>query len=86
MSSVFYFYETNNMAEVKLSKLATVASDKVDKEDIKAQTLKLHEKIIMYQRMMYAEGKHSMLIIFQGMDAAGKDGSVRRVFSGVNPL
>jgi PPK2 family polyphosphate:nucleotide phosphotransferase len=74
------------MSNVQLDKIATIAGNKIDKEAIKAKTLKLHEKIVMYQRMMYAEGKHSLLIIFQGMDASGKDGSVRRIFSGVNPL
>ncbi|MCC5839639.1 MAG: polyphosphate kinase 2 family protein [Opitutales bacterium] len=37
------------------------------------------------QRVMYAHGKYALLLIFQGMDAAGKDGAIRHVFSGVNP-
>ncbi|MBS3991204.1 MAG: polyphosphate kinase 2 family protein [Erysipelothrix sp.] len=37
------------------------------------------------QDRLYAEGKEGVLIIFQAMDAAGKDGSVRYVMSGINP-
>jgi len=38
-----------------------------------------------YQDKLYAEGKNGILIIFQAMDAAGKDGAVNHVFSGLNP-
>ena len=71
---------------IDLDKLPTKAPDKLDKEKIKEETEKMHEKLIQYQRMMYAQGKYSILLILQGLDAAGKDGTVRRVFSGVNPL
>ena len=37
------------------------------------------------QQMMYAQGRYGLLVIFQAMDAAGKDGTIRRVFSKVNP-
>lgn len=37
------------------------------------------------QYRMYAERKRSLLIVFQGLDAAGKDGTIRHVMSGVNP-
>ncbi|PTN09595.1 polyphosphate kinase 2 family protein [Mangrovibacterium marinum] len=37
------------------------------------------------QYQLYAENKRSVLIVFQAMDAAGKDGSIRHVFSGLNP-
>ena len=35
---------------------------------------------------MYAQGTQSLLLILQGIDASGKDGTVRKIFSGVNPL
>ena len=38
------------------------------------------------QMQMYAEHRHSLLIVLQGMDASGKDGVIRHVFSGMNPL
>jgi PPK2 family polyphosphate:nucleotide phosphotransferase len=37
------------------------------------------------QRVLYAHGRYSLLLIFQGMDTAGKDGAIRHVMSGVNP-
>lgn len=37
------------------------------------------------QELLYAEHKHSVLVVLQGMDSAGKDGTIRRVFQGVNP-
>ncbi len=37
------------------------------------------------QRMHYASNRHALLLIFQAMDAAGKDGAIRHVMSGVNP-
>jgi len=43
------------------------------------------EKIAALQDRFYAEGKYGLLIIFQAMDAAGKDGAIKHVMSGVNP-
>lgn len=37
------------------------------------------------QQLLYASNSHAILMIFQGMDTAGKDGSIRHVMSGVNP-
>jgi len=37
------------------------------------------------QRLLYASNQYSLLLIFQAMDAAGKDGAIRHVMSGVNP-
>ncbi len=37
------------------------------------------------QQLLYGSGSHALLLIFQGMDAAGKDGAIRHVMSGVNP-
>jgi len=43
------------------------------------------EELSESQRMHYASDRHAVLIIFQAMDAAGKDGAIRHVMSGVNP-
>jgi polyphosphate kinase 2 (PPK2 family) len=37
------------------------------------------------QQLLYADNRHAVLLIFQAMDAAGKDGAIRHVMSGVNP-
>src|SRR5690606_13339717 len=56
------------------------------KQEIKEKVLpQLYAEIDALQNLLYAESKHSLLIIIQGMDASGKDGLVRDVFSNVNP-
>lgn len=54
-------------------------------KDYRKRIRKLRRKIDSKQRMMYAHDRYSLLAIFQAMDAAGKDGTIRAVFSGVNP-
>ena len=56
-----------------------------DKKDYKNQLEDLQDEIDELQNMMYAHDRYGLLCVFQAMDAAGKDGTVRRVFSGVNP-
>jgi PPK2 family polyphosphate:nucleotide phosphotransferase len=43
------------------------------------------EKLSSLQRLHYASGRYALLLIFQGMDSGGKDGTIRHVMSGVNP-
>ena len=43
------------------------------------------DELSSLQRMHYASDRYAVLLIFQGMDAAGKDGAIRHVMSGVNP-
>ena len=43
------------------------------------------QKMDQLQYLMYAEKKHSLLIVLQGLDAGGKDGVVRHVITGMNP-
>lgn len=45
----------------------------------------LNERLAQLQELLYAEGKHKLLIVLQAMDTAGKDGVIRHVFKGVNP-
>ena len=45
----------------------------------------LNEKLQAFQELLYAEGKHKVLVVLQAMDTGGKDGVIRRVFDGVNP-
>jgi PPK2 family polyphosphate:nucleotide phosphotransferase len=42
-------------------------------------------KLEKLQQRLYAEGRHSVLLVLQGLDASGKDGVVRKVFEGLNP-
>src|SRR6202142_2676796 len=51
----------------------------------KVSLTKTLEKLDKLQYLMYADHKHALLLVFQGLDAAGKDGTIRHVMSGVNP-
>jgi PPK2 family polyphosphate:nucleotide phosphotransferase len=44
------------------------------------------ERLEARQEQLYAQGEHALLLIFQGMDASGKDGAIKHVMAGVNPL
>ncbi|MBE3071187.1 MAG: polyphosphate kinase 2 family protein [Planctomycetes bacterium] len=43
------------------------------------------ERLAKRQHLLYAEGKRALLVVFQAMDAGGKDGTIRQVMSGLNP-
>lgn len=57
-----------------------------DKKEIKKRNKELLAEIAERQKLLYADGKKSILIILQGLDAAGKDGTIRTIFKGINPL
>jgi polyphosphate kinase 2 (PPK2 family) len=65
--------------KVKLSEAPTgVAPFYKGKDDYKELLEEYQEEIGELQRMMYAHDRHSVLLIFQAMDAAGKDGTINR--------
>jgi PPK2 family polyphosphate:nucleotide phosphotransferase len=55
------------------------------KEQANARLDELRAKLEQLQQRLYAEGRHSVLLVLQGLDASGKDGVIRTVFEGVNP-
>jgi PPK2 family polyphosphate:nucleotide phosphotransferase len=55
------------------------------REDATAKLEKDIERLRKYQDVLYAQDTHALLIIVQAMDAAGKDGTIKHVMSGVNP-
>ena len=57
----------------------------ITKAEGKKQLLQLNEELETLQELLYAEGKHKLLIVLQAMDTGGKDGTIRHVFEGVNP-
>lgn len=68
-----------------LATISTCAPQDLEKKNIKAQTKDLTKELDELQNKLYAESKWSLLVILQGMDASGKDGAVKQVFSSVNP-
>ncbi len=59
--------------------------DGMSRDDADEEFRHLTEKLRDLQHLMYAEDKHSLLIVLQGRDAAGKDGTIRHVFGPMNP-
>jgi PPK2 family polyphosphate:nucleotide phosphotransferase len=53
--------------------------------DAAAKLKDLKSELERLQELLYAEHRHGVLIVLQGMDTSGKDGTIRRVFDGVNP-
>ena len=56
-----------------------------DKKDAPEALAKLTARLEELQELLYAEGKHKLLVVLQAMDTGGKDGVIRHVFEGVNP-
>ncbi|MEZ5034027.1 MAG: polyphosphate kinase [Chitinophagaceae bacterium] len=73
------------MKKIKLSDIATVAPKGIDKDATKKKTKDIKKELDDLQNLLYAESKHSILIILQGMDASGKDGTIRKVLGHMNP-
>lgn len=61
------------------------STDEITKQEAKEQLTKDVEKLAELQSMLYAQDRYSVLVIFQAMDAAGKDGTIKHVMSGINP-
>jgi PPK2 family polyphosphate:nucleotide phosphotransferase len=73
-------------ATVKLSRLSTSVTDSFDNNGAAESVLTKHrEQLSNLQEVFYASQQKAMLIVLQGMDTAGKDGTIRHIFSGVNP-
>lgn len=72
--------------KLSLSKRSTKAGKELEDKLHAAETLAADVSALQEaQQVLYASGTHSLLIILQGMDAAGKDGTIRHVMGGINP-
>jgi len=74
------------MGKINLLSISTKPPKGLKKKDIKKETKKLAKELGELQYTMYAENKRSLLVVLQGMDASGKGGTIRKVFSEVNPM
>ena len=70
---------------IKLTQISTTPDEGVSRKKIEKKTKQLVQRLGELQHLMYAEGKHSLLVVFQGMDASGKDGAARRIFRYCSP-
>ena len=57
-----------------------------DKKAGKEELAELNERLAELQQLLYAEAKHRVLVVLQGMDTSGKDGTIKHVFRSINPL
>ena len=73
------------MTKIRLKDIDTNPPKDIAKEDAKKKLTKILGELDELQNLLYAENRHSVLIVVQGMDAAGKDGLTRDVFTSMNP-
>src|SRR6266481_1486146 len=55
------------------------------KKDADEEMARYTERTALLHNRLYAEGKRALLLVLQGLDASGKDGTIKRVFTGLNP-
>jgi PPK2 family polyphosphate:nucleotide phosphotransferase len=73
-------------SQVSLSHLRTDEDGGfASKEAVAPILVKLRARLDELQSVFYANQQHALLIVLQGMDTAGKDGTIRHIFSGINP-
>lgn len=78
--------KTTSGKKFKLSNVSTLPGGKhVGKKELRKRLQDDIEEIAALQNKLFAENRQSLLIILQGMDSAGKDGTIRNIMSGVNP-
>ena len=68
-----------------LADISTRAPKDMDKVATKQNQVDLLEELDELQNLLFAENKHSLLIVIQGMDASGKDGAIKNIFGTLNP-
>jgi PPK2 family polyphosphate:nucleotide phosphotransferase len=73
-------------AKVRLSKIDASYVGKHETHEKALPEIQKHaERMDKLQYLLYADGSQSLLVVLQALDAAGKDGTIRHVFSGMNP-
>ena len=73
------------MPSIQLKQIDTRAPKELDKKVTKEKLESILGELDDLQNLLYAESKHSLLVVVQGMDASGKDGTIRNVFGKLNP-
>ena len=71
------------LADIDTRSTCSFNGDKAATVAILAQ---MNAQLVELQNVLYAEHKHKVLVVLQAMDTGGKDGVIRKVFSGINPL
>ncbi len=80
-----YRVKPNDKIDLKKWDPSEINGSVDEKSEGKERLLELNRELETLQELLYAEHKHKILIVLQGMDTSGKDGVIRHVFEGVNP-
>src|SRR6476646_9904899 len=72
-------------SRVKLDDLDASDTHGLQKSKVEDLFPKVVDRLSVLQYLLYADARHSMLVVLQGIDAAGKDGTIRHVMTGLNP-
>jgi PPK2 family polyphosphate:nucleotide phosphotransferase len=78
-------YKITSGEHFKLKDFKTVPTTDADKSELKERIQSDIEEIKKVQELFFADRRYAVLMIFQAMDAAGKDGAIKHVMSGINP-
>ena len=79
-------YRAGGCNDLQITDFSTGIDKLYDKKKHHKKLLAKNVKTLRnFQRKLYAHNRYAVLLVFQGMDASGKDGAVRHVFSGINP-
>lgn len=73
------------MSRILLKEISTRAPKDLDKAVTKEKFGRMLEEFSELQNLLFASSTYSLLVVFQGMDASGKDGAIKNVFESVNP-
>jgi PPK2 family polyphosphate:nucleotide phosphotransferase len=71
--------------KVKLRDRDPAANGDLTKDEGMVMTDRLYGELSRLQELLYADGRHRVLVVLQAIDSGGKDGTIRAVFTGVNP-
>jgi PPK2 family polyphosphate:nucleotide phosphotransferase len=72
-------------SKIKLKDFSPDYHEGLDKDKTREKTEELCQRIGELQHLLYADAQHALLILLQGMDTSGKDGTVKHVLDAVNP-
>ncbi len=78
-------YRVQPGKKVHLGDFKTDDDGGLSKEDAEKEFAKLAERLTALQELLYADGKHALLVVLQAMDCGGKDSTIRHVFGPMNP-
>lgn len=71
---------------IKLKQVPTSPPEEFSKEECKEELKAFHKQLFELQNVFYADKRFALLIIFQGIDTSGKDGTIRHVMTSMNPM